>query len=192
MSMEQEKRLARVQFRRIRCEIPGEIRVCSAVLAAKRLSELDFYQKSDKILIYVSYGDELDTGPLIRLVLGAGKRVYVPRCSREQHGVMQFYRITDPQRDLHPGMYGIPEPEADTELYPGGGGLCVVPGLAFTPAGYRLGYGGGYYDRFLSDFDGVAVGYCFNEQLTSRIPCDPWDALLSGIVTPGGLYGCSI
>lgn len=192
MSMEQEKRLARSQFRRIRHEITGEIRVRSAILAAKRLSELDFYQKSDKILIYVSYGDELDTGPLIQLALRAGRQVYAPRCSREHSGMMRFYRIADPQRDLQPGMYGIPEPIPKADIYPGGGGLCVVPGLAFTAAGYRLGYGGGYYDRFLSDFDGMAVGYCFNEQLTSRIPCDPWDVPLSGIVTPGGLYGCSI
>lgn len=192
MNTVQGKRLARSQFRRIRREIPVEIRSHSAVLAAKRLSELDFYQKSDKILVYVSYGDELETGPLIRLALEAEKQVYVPRCSREQRGVMRFYRITDPERDLHPGMYGIPEPAPDTELYPGGGGLCVVPGLAFTPAGYRLGYGGGYYDRFLSDFSGTAVGYCFNEQMAAYIPSDPWDMPLAGVITPGAWYSCSV
>lgn len=191
MNILHEKRIIRAQFRRIRREIPDEIRARSAILAANRLSMLDFYQKSDKILIYVSYGDELDTGPLIRQALRAGKSVYVPRCSAGRSGEMWFYRITDPQRDLSPGMYGIPEPGPDAQAYEGGGGLCVVPGLAFTAEGYRLGYGGGYYDRFLPDFTGAAVGYCFNEQMAERIPCERWDIPLDGVVTPDRLYGCS-
>lgn len=185
-----EKRSLRAHFRQIRREIPHERRSVLADRAANRLFELDFYQKSDKILVYVSYQDELDTFPVIRRALGDGKCVYVPRCIPGAAGEMCFHRIMDPARDLHGGMYGIPEPDPEAELFPGGAALCIVPGLAFTSSGHRLGYGGGYYDRFLSSFPGESVGYCFQEQIVRELPCEPWDVPLSGVVTPERFYDC--
>lgn len=185
-----EKRSLRAHFRQIRREIPCEKRDVLADRAANRLFELDFYQKSDKILVYVSYQDELGTFPVIRGALGDGKWVYVPRCIPGTAGEICFHRIMDPARDLHGGMYGIPEPDPEAELFPGGAALCIVPGLAFTSSGHRLGYGGGYYDRFLSSFPGESVGYCFQEQIVRELPCEPWDVPLSGVVTPERFYDC--
>ena len=187
METAQEKRALRDKFRRIRREIPPKKREILAEAAAKHVFELDFYQKSDKILVYVSYRDELSTFPLIRRALLDGKRLFLPRCDPSRKGHMAFYRVCDPARDLLPGLYGISEPSEDCEPLAEEGGLCIVPGLAFSGEGYRIGYGGGYYDRFLSTFSGTALGYCFTQQIADFIPREETDRPVHGVVTPDGL-----
>ena len=100
---------------------------------------------------------------------------------------MTFYRVCDPARDLLPGLYGISEPSEDCEPLAEEGGLCIVPGLAFSGDGYRIGYGGGYYDRFLSTFSGTALGYCFTQQIVDFIPREETDRPVHGVATPDGL-----
>lgn len=187
MGTVQEKCALRDKFRRIRREIPQEKRGILAEAAAKHVFELDFYQKSDKILIYVSYRDELSTFPVIRRALLDGKRLFLPRCDPSRRGHMAFYRVCDPAHDLLPGLYGISEPSEDCEPLTEEGGLCIVPGLAFSGDGYRIGYGGGYYDRFLSTFSGTALGYCFTQQIVDSIPREETDKPVHGVATPDGL-----
>ena len=187
MGIGEEKGRLRAEFRRIRRQIPVEKRDFSAQAASKRIFALDFYRKSDKILVYVSHGDELGTEPLIHGVLADGKQLFVPRCDPVRPGSMSFYRICDPALDLRPGKFGILEPCEHCDALAGSAGLCIVPGLAFSADGYRLGGGGGYYDRFLSHFSGAAVGFCFSEQITSDIPQEETDRPVCAVVTPEAL-----
>ena len=114
----------------------------------QRLMALSVYQKASCVLSYVSFGTEADTLRILDRVLADGKALYVPKCVPNTNR-MVFYRISA-LRDLSPGAYGILEPK-EAEVYQDEATcpLCLVPGLAFSANGARLGYGKGYYDTFL-------------------------------------------
>ena len=123
-----------------------------------------------------------------------GKQVYVPRV--EGRGVMSFYPI-ESNGELRPGYRNIPEPYGDalarkavTANDPAEeGDLALVPALAADFFGHRLGYGGGYYDRFLIATGMKAIGLFWSMALSdARIPNEPWDFPLAGAVTETGFY----
>jgi 5-formyltetrahydrofolate cyclo-ligase len=96
---------------------------------------------------------------------------------------MEFYRIQSTD-DLSVGSYGILEPDGSSEMYSGGAlSLCVVPALSYDFSGYRLGFGKGYYDRFLADFDGEKVGLCYESCLIRSLPHDDFDICADWLVT---------
>ena len=108
----------------------------------QRLMALSVYQKASCVLSYVSFGTEADTLRILDRVLADGKALYVPKCVPNTNR-MVFYRISA-LRDLSPGAYGILEPK-EAEVYQDeASALCLVPGLAFSANGARLGYGKGY------------------------------------------------
>ncbi len=118
--------------------------------------------RSDVVYAYLSLKDEVDTRALVSDALRAGKRVALPRCASSPRGLAWHY--VSSLDGLVPGHFGILEPDpALHELAPSTGAahaLALVPGLTFDDEGFRLGYGGGYYDGFLSRFEGVSVGLC--------------------------------
>lgn len=151
----------------------------------QKVTALQAYREAKTILIYASYGAEADTFSIIRHALLQGKRVYCPRVE-EDHLV--FYRIHSTE-DLKPGYRSILEPAPGGEAYsflktvrtqePAETAalhkkeLIIVPGTVFDEKGHRIGYGGGFYDRFLSGFRGddrpCFAGLCFGCQMTEQI-----------------------
>lgn len=141
----------------------------------RRLQESAEWKKSGTVLVYVSYGEEVSTRELIEQAFLDGKRVYCPRvCGK---GRMEFYRILSAD-DLQPGFCGIPEPSGDGERFPAGvlqpyDILILVPGTVFDRCGHRIGYGGGYYDRYLARFPKgnrpCCIGLCFGCQMTESL-----------------------
>lgn len=122
----------------------------ASCLITERLLGHQWFYRAKSLLCYVSYGSELDTGELIREALRLGKRVYVPKVREIRR--MDFLQIGSPG-ELQPGFHGIPEPPDTACIYTGeqeGQTLMLMPGVAFDPYGNRLGYGGGYYDRYLA------------------------------------------
>ena len=181
----QDKKALRKKFKEIRNSV-SDVRelsrqICSFVI------ESDFYKNADAVFTYYSDGSEVDTLTIIEKALRDNKKVALPKCS-DRNGNMRFYYISSPE-DLSEGMYGIMEPSAD---FPADDfsskSLCVVPGLSFDKDGYRLGYGKGYYDRFLSQFKGVSIGMCFDECLTSYLPRDEFDIKVDYIITNTKIY----
>jgi 5-formyltetrahydrofolate cyclo-ligase len=116
---------------------------------------------------------------LIRALLARGTRVYVPKIERRVMGWVPIASL----EELRTGHFGVPEPEASPEGDPPSAAPVVVPGLAFTPAGYRLGYGGGYFDRFLAVHRGPSVGVAFECQVTAQLPVEPHDVPVKYLVT---------
>ncbi len=105
-----------------------------------------WYRQADTVFSYASFRSEVETGRLNRQILLDGKRLYLPRSY--EGGSMIFYRVRHPG-ELEKGYQGIPEPP-DTEPYARGGEvLMLMPGVAWDRKGSRMGYGGGYYDRYL-------------------------------------------
>ncbi len=148
-----------------------------------RLNNLEQVQKAALVFCYVSVRNEPDTRNLIHDLLDAGKHVCIPRL--DTTGQMHAHRIQS-LNDLLPSdsdYFHIPVPPADAPIedHPN---LVIVPGLAFTETGQRLGMGGGHYDRYLADRpDTVTVGLCYGWQVLEELPCEPHDRRVQMIVT---------
>lgn len=149
----------------------------------RRVTALWQYKESDLLLTYVSTAIEVDTAAIIRQALADGKRVAVPRCVPGTR-LMEFYRIDSPD-ELEPGTFGVPEPAPDPArlLTNFEKGLCLVPALCYDWKGYRLGYGKGYYDRFLANFGGHMVGICYSHCIRRSLPHGRYDRPVELLVT---------
>ncbi len=175
----------RKEFRALRARIDQRDilseRICDI------LFENDFYKNADIVFCYCSVSSEVSTDRIIIRSLEDKKRVALPKCI-DSDGNMIFYYISS-LSDLSVGMYGITEPTTDLVADASDNkALCLVPGLAFSLEGYRLGYGKGYYDRFLQNFGGVSIGLCFGECLVKTLPSDVFDRKVNYIITENNLY----
>ena len=137
------------------------------------------------LLLYVPMEGEIGLLPLARMARERGIPIAFPKCDPKT-GSMAFYTLNADAR-LSPGAYGIPEPPDDAPLcVPDERALCILPGLAFSEDGHRLGYGKGYYDRYLSDFHGVTVGAVCSKLLLPHVPTDEHDVPSQILVTENG------
>lgn len=148
-----------------------------------RVINLWKYRECRTLLTYVSGAIEVDTHMLIEDALRRGKRVAVPRCI-EGTREMEFFFITSFE-DLEKGSYGILEPikEKCVRLEDYSSGLCIIPALTFDERGYRLGFGKGYYDRFLSEFSGETAGLCYESCMRKELPKGRYDKHADVVVT---------
>ncbi|MBC8535248.1 5-formyltetrahydrofolate cyclo-ligase [Feifania hominis] len=168
------KRALRGEFRARREAIAPALRAQRDEAIARRLFESGAYRSARGILCYVSYQSEIDTRAILCRALRDGKRVAAPRVDARVHS-MAFYELAEPE-DLVGGYRGIPEPREGLPSAQGSDfSLCILPGYCFDGRGYRLGYGGGYYDRFLANFGGRKLGLCYRENLVSSLPHDRYD-----------------
>ncbi len=173
----------REHYKALRRAMSPEEKAAADRAVLENVERLWQYGKSDTLLCYVSTPIEVDTHALIRRALDQGKRVAVPRCvphTRE----MEFYCIAALE-ELRPGSFGVLEPVPDPKKLwsPDRGGLCLVPALCYDEAGYRLGYGKGYYDRFLARFTGFVAGICYSSCVRRRLPHGRYDRPAQVLVT---------
>ena len=133
----------------------------------KRLLQHPFYQEAKVIATYLSFPHEFQTQRLIEQALKDGKKVLIPKTYTK--GRMDFV-VYDPQQ-LVKNAFGLLEPQGDLEVVDASQiDLIHVPGLAFTTEGYRIGYGGGYYDRYLEHFPGNTLSTIYPCQIQDFIP----------------------
>lgn len=150
---------------------------------AKQVRRLWQYQRCATLLTYVSTPIEVDTRRIIRQALEDGKRVAVPRCVPGTRQ-MEFYYICS-EETLSPGSFGVlePDPFRCERLTDMSDGLCIVPAFSYDWHGFRLGYGKGYYDRFLSGFDGCRIGICYSACVQRSLPHGRFDRPVELLVT---------
>ena len=150
---------------------------------ARQVRRLWQYQRNHTLLTYVSTPIEVDTRRIIAQALEDGKKVAVPRCVPGTRK-MEFYYIHSLE-ELKPGMFGVLEPDHETaELFTDyDHGLCLVPAFSYDWNGFRLGYGKGYYDRFLSQFNGNIVGICYSSCVQRTLPHGKYDRPVELLVT---------
>ncbi len=162
-----------------------------------RLFKSEEYQGCRLLFSYLSFGSEADTWEIIKDALSGAfserKRVFLPRVEGKQ---MNFYEVTE-LNSLRKSKFGILEPD-DSHQKPfamdGSECLMLLPGLAFDITGNRLGYGAGYYDRYLSEhgersFHKLALAYDF--QVLERIPAESFDIKADTIITPERTFHCN-
>ena len=177
-----EKVKLRQHYRSMRDKMTPEYKHSLDIEIASRLLCTLEYMKSKTILTYVSKKGEVDTIGIIHAAFANKKQVAVPYCKAE--GEMDFYLITSID-DLVQGKFGLMEPDTDKcrllEDYRDS--MCIVPAFTFDPQGHRLGYGGGYYDRFLSTYKGVSTGLCYGTFLKWDLPVESHDVPVELLVT---------
>ena len=153
------------------------------------LADSPQFAEADTVLLYAPIGSEINLLPLVRIARERGKRVAFPR-SDTQTKTITFYELL-PNTRLYTGAYNIPEPPKDaptatlTERT-----LCILPALTFSPSGARLGYGGGFYDRFLETFAGVCVGAVYEALLVRALPAEAHDRPVTHLFTERGMLTC--
>ena len=187
-----DKKTCRHFLRAKRKQISMASRLNAARLASLYLIESPLFIKSNHISAYMAKNDEFDCGPLIRAIWNSGKQCYLPVLAAPNSRQLEFvaYREEDP---LRPNRYGILEP-LKGEVWPADHlDLVLVPLVGFDRQGRRLGMGAGYYDHtfaFLQTMQQRScclIGVGFAVQQVPRVPEDPWDVLLDGVLTEDGL-----
>lgn len=139
------------------------------------------FAQAECVALYASVHNEVATDLVAGATLAAGKQLAYPRVESDQ---LLFMRTTDPG-SLAPGFFNVPEPVAGDVLSPETIDVCVVPGVAFDLAGHRLGYGRGFYDRFLARCPERThrVGFAYDFQLVETLPAQDHDQMLNVVIT---------
>jgi 5-formyltetrahydrofolate cyclo-ligase len=148
-----------------------------------RVLASDEFRSADTIGITISRYPEVDTRPLIEAAWAAGKRIAVPKCI---HATREMdFRLITSYDSLETVYMGLFEPITDETLSVEKKGidLQIVPGVVFSDEGYRIGFGGGYYDRYMSDYNGATLSLAFVTQTNHKIPVEGHDIPVSKIIT---------
>ena len=173
----------RERLRAVRRAIPPERRSRDAECLALSLMRIPELACAGLVLGYGANAEEIDPGPALARLRDAGVRVAYPRVS---HSDLDLHEVGDPA-DLVLAVYGIREPRPDApRVEPEDIDAVLVPGVAFDRSGRRLGYGGGFYDRFLVRLpvEAVRIGVAFDEQVVEELPSQPHDQSVDLVVTP--------
>ncbi|WP_238403932.1 5-formyltetrahydrofolate cyclo-ligase [Paenibacillus paridis] len=192
-----DKTYIRKQMAMKRNGLRAEQRKIASAAACTNAQMLFESRSVDSFMVYIAFRSELDLSELIEWGWRTGREVIVPKCIAADRSMILYYlRSWD---ELTPGAYGImePNPEAATKVEAGAApGAIIVPGLAFDRNGGRLGYGGGYYDRFAEQMQGYAagnghrlwLGASFEEQLIDEVPLERHDLVMDGVITEQAVY----
>lgn len=183
-----DKKALRNRFSAIRAAVTDKER--KNIEIAERLLSLNRIKSADAVLLYASFRSEADTRLITEKLLELNIKTAFPLCGSD--GLMTFHIISSAD-DLISGSYGIKEPKfslPQPEIT--GKTVCIVPGLAFTENGGRLGYGGGYYDRFLSVNPQIfTIALAYEEQIVPRLPLMQHDHKVNSIVTEERMVLCN-
>jgi 5-formyltetrahydrofolate cyclo-ligase len=188
-----KKKELRRKVQELRDAIDPEQRKLLSARVADNLWSVPEFAAAETILFFISFRSEVDTVPMIRRALGDGKVVCVP-CTDDGNKSMVASRVLDLEADLELGNYDIPEPRCEClrPVAPEHIDVVLMPGVAFDLSGGRLGYGGGYYDRFLEKCSPncALVAVAFEIQIVERVPCADHDAHIHKVVTEARVIDC--
>lgn len=174
-----------------RDQLPASERRHRSLLIARWLCSSAWYRQSKDVLTYLSVRSEVDTRPIVEMAWQDGKRVWAPKTNRQEQ-TMDFIEIRQ-WTDVIPGSWGIEEPAQTQPSFtavvpPERTALLLVPAVAFDRRGFRIGYGGGYYDRFLdrASHRFLTIGLAFDMQLLPWVPAEAHDWPVDGVLTERG------
>lgn len=158
---------------------PAERRAKSREIE-QRLFSLPEFSNATTVMFYASFQSEVETHCMIRRALAEGKHVVLPRVKGKE---LELLEIVNYDQDVSPGAWGIPEPDQGTPTAVQDIGLIVVPGAVFDERGNRVGYGAGFYDKLLAQYQGTTAALAFELQVVPQVPADSHDVPMQKIVT---------
>lgn len=180
MSVIEDKKSCRLAIKTREIEMPQKLREKSDSFLCRRFLEEEIVRASETIMLFSGMGAEVDTTLLIEELLRQGKRILLPRCLPDCRMEARLY---DPER-LKRHRYGMLEPDLSCTIVSKQEiELILVPALSYDRQRMRLGRGGGFYDRYLSDYEGQTIGLCRDSLLCDWLPADPWDHPVQLVLT---------
>lgn len=148
------------------------------------------YRYADTLLMYYPTRREIDVLPIVHQALKSGKQVAFPLCNVQNH-TMEFYLVNSLDDLKESGAFGTPEPKEHCVMFSkkqnAGSIVCVVPAIVYDANGYRLGYGKGFYDRYLSDCPCTKVGMVYSDFMVRQVPRGRFDLSVDVLVTEKGV-----
>ena len=184
------KKEIRAEVKKRRREADEETLHEKSLQILERFRQLSAYKDASLLLAYVDAKREVETRLLMRCAWDDGKKVAAPRVDGD--GIMHFYYLRS-LKDLEPGAFGIMEPRADCRICEPEEGLLLMPGVAFDEQGHRVGYGGGYYDRYLEKHPHlIHIALAFEFQIFPEVPSEKHDICPDLIVTENRILGGKI
>ena len=162
-----------------------EDKLCRVILSSAT------YRYADTILMYYAKEDEVDINRIAWEAVAAGKKVAFPRTNPEDRSMV--FHFVSGEDDFEVGPFGICEPKAVLPSFEVTGELqrnviCIIPAVVYDKKGFRIGYGGGYYDRYLSTFKGTKVGVEYSEFIIPEVPHGRFDLAVDVLITEKGIY----
>ena len=177
-----DKNTLRVHYKKIRNEMEFFPRRVCDVEIFRNLIKANPFINAENVLVYISSEIEVDTFLIICYAFKVGKRVFAPKCVPNSND-MDFYEIKSFD-DLEKGRFGIFEPKAYCKKIDDfNNACCIVPALSYDKRGFRLGFGKGFYDKFLCKFNGEKIGICYDCCISDRLPNDEFDISVDWLVT---------
>ncbi len=188
--LRERKNRIREKFKALRKDMTPELKAEYDRKICQRFMSLASYRFADSLLLYAPLKHEIDVMPIAEDALKKGKTVAFPLCDPDDHTMV--YHIVSDLNDLKTGSYGIKEPDPSLPVYDpiarkGENAVCFVPALAFDLKGYRIGYGKGFYDRYLSSFAGAKMGVEYSTCVVDTLPRGRFDAAVDFLVTEKGV-----
>lgn len=185
-----KKKVLRDEGHAVRAAIPATLRAEKSAAILDRLRNMPVFQEANDVFCFVSFRNEVDTHPIIEFLLAQGKRVYIPYIHQKNKNMRasELRSFTELER----GFFGVLEHKdefvrvTDVDTID----LVITPGLLFDEEGYRVGYGGGFFDVFFASFTTpvAKVGICFQEQIHGTLPHAAHDIPVDWIVTDERIY----
>ena len=167
-----DKKALRAAIRQQKRAMTEEEIVSKSEKLGQLLAQNELYQKAKTFYGYLPYNQEVRTVPMLEQALRDGKRVAVPKC----YGDTMKFIYMDDLSQVAPGYANIPEPIADEPVADDPTALVLMPGMAFDPQGHRIGYGGGFYDKFLAaEPDHPTLALCYDFQMLPHLETEEFD-----------------
>lgn len=178
-----DKKIIRKQIQEKLKKISEEDRKIFEEILYKKLYENENFKNAKCVALTIPFRTEINTYPIIEKLLKEGKTVCSPICEKETRK-MTFYKI-DSLNELIEGYYGIKTPpEIEKNIVEKNDiDLILVPGVGFDKNNYRIGFGGGYYDRYLKDYKGHTIALAFKEQIVEKVPKNEFDLPVDLVIT---------
>lgn len=184
-----EKDDIRAAYSQKRKAIPDNIKRELDSAVCRAAVNMASFRYADIVLLYAATHDEINIDEIANEALKRGKKIAYPRCNKETHTMT--YHYVSSLSELSPDSYGINEPPKDAPVYTPESdtatALCFVPGLVYDKAGYRIGYGKGFYDRYLSSFSGCSIGVVYSDSILPAVPRGRYDVSVDILLTEKGV-----
>ena len=181
-----DKAAFRAEIRRREQALTEAQRLESDALLCRRFLDLPQVAKAETILLFAGMGLEVDTGPLLEALTERDKKLCLPRCLPGH--AMEARRYDSARLIRH--RYGMLEPDEHCPVVEKSRiDLILVPALCYDRSCFRLGRGGGFYDRYLADYTGITIGLCREALLCDKVPVEPWDRKTNLVLTERQQFG---
>ena len=177
-----------------RAAMDREVKAARDEAICRTAVSLVSFRYAEFVLLYAATDNEIDVSAIAEAAFKAGKKVAFPRSDKETHTMR--YHFVSSLDELSVDTYGIKEPPKDAPVYDpskeSGSAVCFVPGLLYDKAGFRLGYGKGFYDRYLSSFSGCKIGVIYSDYILPVVPRGRFDVSVDTLLTEKGVKSVTV